>query len=553
MMETRLQLRLRPLAQMLRDTRLYRALTIGWLVAATVGLALYVAEILIGRAFHEEIFLVPLILAVILAAVVVIRQKGRADDFLEVIREIEPHQPEVQHLMLAAAEQRPAKDSAAFNFLQLRVIEEALAHPGQADWRRKLGRRLARAQIAFAGAFGMLILVTTLLHRTETQGAPVFASLLRDEITVTPGDTQVERGTGLVIAARFGGTPPGEATLVLNSATGKESRLAMSRRLADPVFGASLAEVSEPGVYHVEYRGKKTRDFKIAIFEFPALVRADAELHYPAYTGLTNRTIRDTLRVSAVEGSHLSYSLQLNKPVVRARWVGQEQSITLATQSNAVAILPDYLLTNSARYALELLDADGRTNKFPTDFILQALTNQPAVVKLVFPKGDPRVSPLQEVQLQAEASDDFGLVKYGIGYGLAGQEPQFVELGQSAPANAKRQFNYVVSLESLGADVDQVVAYFAWADDYGPDGQVRRTFSDMYFAEVRPFEEVFRQDQSGAGDNANQGGSRGQGQGQGQAGGGDPRVRLTDLQKQIVIATWNLQREKPGAGGAQHP
>ena len=53
-------------------------------------------------------------------------------------------------------------------------------------------------------------------------------------------------------------------------------------------------------------------------------------------------------------------------------------------------------------------------------------------------------------------------------------------------------------MEKLGVDVDQVVSYFAWADDYGPDGQVRRTFSDMFFAEVRPFEEIFRADQSGA-------------------------------------------------------
>ncbi len=209
--------------------------------------------------------------------------------------------------------------------------------------------------------------------------------MVGDEITVTPGDASVERGTGLVIAARFGGALPAEATLVLKTETGKESRFPMARQLADPIFGASIPEISEAGIYHIEYGAKKTRDYKITVFEFPALVRADADLIYPAYTGLTNRTVRDTLRVSAVQGSRLSYTLQLNKPVLRARLTGKEQVLALTAQSNAIALLPEMILTNSAHYSLELVDADGRSNKFATDFFIQALTNQRPVVRVVFP------------------------------------------------------------------------------------------------------------------------------------------------------------------------
>jgi hypothetical protein len=448
-------------------------------------------------------------------------------------------------LLLAAAEQGAAGAHAGFGFLQLRVIEEALAHPRLEVWRRQLEQRLAFARIGHAGALLALLAIVLALTRGATHGASGFGPLIGDEITVTPGDTQVERGTGLVIAARFGSTPPAEATLVLNSGSGRESRIPMARRLADPVFGASIPEVSQAGVYHIEYGRRKTRDYGIAVFEFPALVRADAQLRYPAYTGLTNRTIPDTLRVSAVEGSRLSYNLLLNKPVTKARWVGKEHSLALAAQTNAMAVLPDFLLVTNARYSLELTDAEGRTNKFPTDFILQALTNQRPEVRLVFPRGDPRVSRLEELQLQAEASDDFGLLKYGVGFGVAGQEPQFIELGWSAPAQAKRRFDYLIPLEKLGVDVDQSVTYFAWADDYGPDGQSRRTFSDIFFADVRPFEEVFRPDQSGSGESGDQNGSQG--------GGGNERVRLADLQKQIVVATWNLQRKKAGSGGGPQP
>jgi len=545
MMEARLQTKLGVLAQLLRRARFMRALASCWAAAAALGLALLVVQALMGRQFPPKLWFTPLVVGFVLAGIVFLRQKQQGADILDLIHSLEPDNPEVRHLLAAAAEQRVPAAPGGFSFLQIRVIDEVLAHPRQKVWRRQLEQRLTLARLGHAGALLVLLTIVLALTRGATHGASGFGPLLGEEITVTPGDAQVERGTGLVIAARFGGEPPAEAALVLNFGSDRESRIPMARRLADPVFGASIPEVAQAGVYHIEYGRKKTRDYRIAVFEFPALVRADAQLRYPAYTGLTNRTIPDTLRVSAVEGSRLTYTMQLNKPVVQARWVGKEHSLALAAQSNAVALLPDFLLITNARYSLELTDADGRTNKFPTDFVLQALTNQRPDVKLVFPRGDPRVSRLEELQLQAEASDDFGLLKYGVGFGVAGQEPQLVELGQSAPAQAKRQFDYLISLEKLGVDVDQSVTYFAWADDSGPDGQARRTFSDIFFADVRPFEEVFRPDQSGSGESGDQNG--------GQQGGGNESVRLADLQKQIVVATWNLQRRKAGTGGRPQP
>jgi hypothetical protein len=65
----------------------------------------------------------------------------------------------------------------------------------------------------------------------------------------------------------------------------------------------------------------------------------------------------------------------------------------------------------------------------------------------------------------------------------------------------------------------------------------------MFFAEVRPFEEIFRADQSGGSENQNQGQNQSQNQ----------NTRLAELQKQIVIATWKLQQEKEGAMSARRP
>ena len=41
--------------------------------------------------------------------------------------------------------------------------------------------------------------------------------------------------------------------------------------------------------------------------------------------------------------------------------------------------------------------------------------------------GDQRVSRLEELQLQAEATDDFGVLNYGMGFGIAGLFDSFFD------------------------------------------------------------------------------------------------------------------------------
>lgn len=550
MMESRLQNQLGVLELKLRRARLWRRLRFCWAVIAVAALLLLLLRGVTGWNIQLLWWLV-LTSGLTAAGMVWRRERQCPADFHALVKVIAQENPEVRHLLATAVEQEADSASGEFSFLQLRVIEEALTHPHTILWELEIARKLAVARNSQWLALAALLVV---LAAGSNFGLPHWrlasgGSVAEAEIVVTPGDTTIERGSGLVISARFGGQPPAEATLVLVSASGKIQRLPLARNLADPVFGVSLLEVAEDGVYRVEYSGKQTGDFKIGVFDFPALTRADAELRYPDYTGFTNKTIRDTHRISAVEGTKLNYTLQLNKPVVSARLINTEQSLSLALQTNAIAALNGFMLTNSSRYALELVDADGRTNKPSAEFVIQVLPNRPPEIKIAFPSGDQRVSSLEEMQLQGEARDDFGLLKYGLGFGVAGQEPQLLELGQAAAANEKRQFTNQIALEKLGVAVDQLVSYFAWAEDYGPDGQVRRTFSDIFFAEIRPFEEIFRQDQSGTAENENQN----QNQGGGQGGGGSPSTKLTELQKQIVIATWKLQPAKSGTPSFKSP
>ena len=540
MMEPRLQQQLGRLEATIRRARMWRRLAWCWIAATILCVSLFVVHRATGWN-SRLVWTLPLGLGALAAALVSVREQSRPRDFRALALALEAEHPELHPLLTTAIEQRPDRETGDFHFLQRRLINEVVTHRHQRLWSEETQRKLFSAVFAQTGALVVFVAVL-FVSRVFAGGHPsttAAAASNSEEVTVTPGDTQIERGTGLVISARFGGKPPPDATLVMVMASGKTKRLPLERHLADPVFGASLLEVEEDGLYRVEYESKKTRDFKIKVFDYPALSKANAALEYPAYTGLTNRVIPDTLRITAVEGTHLTYTLELNKPVARARLVAKDgATLPLAVQTNAVAMLNAFKLTNSARYSLELVDAEGRTNKMQSDFSIQVLTNRAPDVKIAFPRGDQRVSRLEELQLQASASDDFGLLKYGVGYGIAGEDPKFVELGGAVRANEKREFTNMISMEKLGVDVDQVVSYFAWADDYGPDGEVRRTFSDMYFAEIRPFDEIFRADQSGEGENQQRQG--------GQQGGGNQNTRLAELQKEIVIATWKLQRDQHG-------
>lgn len=566
MIDRLLQIHLEPVARDERRRRTLRTLAVGWLVAAGIGLFLIFIHRSTGWV-SPWLFLL-LVAATLIWSLIAWRRSNRTPlEFESIARNIETENPKLHTLLLTAVEQRPDPTTRELNYLQDRVIREALAEDRRSLWRRRAAKQLHVAQLGSVGALVVLAVVLLALY----QAAPPRVALLKlvcRPVSVTPGDTSIEKGTSLVVLAKFEGGVPAEATLVVRPANEPERRVPLAKNLDDPVFGTSLPEVQAELTYRVEYGSEQTREFRVTTFEFPRLERADAQVTYPDYTGLAAKTIDDTRRISAVEGSVLDYTFHLNKPVKSATLVSvgsrdassRGVSATPPSQSGNApespsattvslplfadtnrpnAYVSHFKLERSGRYELILVDDAGRTNKVPPLFVLDALTNRAPELKFAFPKGDQRVSALEEIAFKAETSDDFGLKGFGFAYNLAGQETRFIELGTNAGPHEKRAFAHQVALEDLGAQPDQLLSYYLWAEDIGPEGQPRRTTSDMFFAEVRPFEEIFREGQQQDPDQQQQQSQPGQ---QGQS----PAERLAELQKQIITATWNLQRRETG-------
>lgn len=533
--------RLRQVDKRERGLQFWCKLGAAWAVAGLLGLAVSLLERRTGWSSSYALPVIALI-GLVSAAVLVLRRGPTAPDWRAVAARVETRFPELDGRLLTAVQQHPKNGESTY--LQERLLAEVLAHGRYNDWAEALP--LARLRIAqTAHLLALLLFVGALLGlRVTHKQVLVTHELGAGLVEVSPGDTNLESGTPLIVMARFAGPLPANVDLVVNSDGGISRRVALARSLADPVFGGSAPEVRTNLVYHLEYGGKRTRDFLVGVFEYPRLERADATITFPEYTAQPPKRIDNTRRVSAVEGSLLDLALQLNKPVTSARLVprdkrGPELVLEPAPQ-HAAASLSHLALQTNTTYRLELRDAEGRTNKVPADFVFNVLPNRRPEIHLATPRGDLRPSPLEEVSFSGTVWDDFGVKAYGIGYAMVGQPPQTIQLGTAVPGQEKRTFQHVLRLEEMGVEPDQLVSWFVWADDVGPDGQVRRTMGDLYFAEVRPFEEVFREGQ----------GMDGQDSGGGGGGGESPSGKLADLEKQIISATWNLQRKGDSTSSA---
>ena len=482
---------------------------------------------------------------------------------LWVARRIERRYPDLDARLLAALEQQQ-DPSRPLGYLEQTVIGESLEHARHRNWEALVtssSLRVARfAQWAMVVAFA--VVVGSLVNDMRTRRAPGHwwaGGVVRDldgfAIKVEPEDAEVERGSTLIVLAKFGKRLPGEIELLYKEPEGDVRRLPMSKSLDDPIFAGRLSSVSRDLTYSVRYGDEQTRWYKVGVFDYPDLKQADAKLKYPEYTGMEEKVVEDTRSVTAVEGTKATLTFRLNKPVTGARLVpsprGQSatqespQPVELKADPSDPSVYHASLdMRQSQSFKLHLTDDRGRQNKQPAELALNVTQNRPPELKMEFPGRDVDVSALEELSVKAQVWDDFGVKRVGMSYGIAGGEEKELTLAEGVKGKEKKQIAELLSLESLHAEPDQLLSYHLWVEDLGPDGSVRRTAGDMFFAEVRPFDQIYRQGQQPAGGQQQQ-------QQQQQGGNAQQAEELAELQKQIINATWKVIRREISATPTQ--
>ncbi|MDP6448141.1 MAG: hypothetical protein QF805_30390, partial [Pirellulaceae bacterium] len=433
----------------------------------------------------------------LLIALLISRRSARDSRWLA--GRIEERHPSLNQLLVTAVEQTP--NEGRMTYLQETVIRDAMFHGHRYNWTAVVSRgRLLLGHVVTVLSLLLLGCVSVTLAwlpapaelSARAAADPIDVKLgLQYELKVEPGDTEIEKGKSLLVLAEFSNALPPSSTLVYETESGQQ-QVPMRKSFDNPLFVARVPLVEQPFDYHIEFGDEQQSDsYHVGVYEMPELTQADARIEFPEYVGKEPLVVQDVRQVTAVEGSRLRLICRVNKPMATAKLVdrdGVEIALT-ADPDDELAYIAEWTLVQSQRFEVQLSDEAERTNDPPPEIVVNVTRNQPPKLKLAFPLRDLQVSPIEEVELQAKLWDDFGIQRYGLSYTLAGTEPEDVVLGDKAQPRREHLADYLLELEALGLAPDQLVTYHFWAEDHGPDGEVRRTASDMYFAEVRPFEE----------------------------------------------------------------
>jgi hypothetical protein len=470
----------------------------------------------------------------------------RTIDVKTLATRIEAAHPDLQAALLTAVEQKP-DERGRLGYLQERVVFDAVDHAIRHQWVRRVSRfRLIGAgwmqflaAIAFGVALWFLVGEAGPRGKDVAEKSPAGDGTPADpvayEIAVLPGDTEVERGARLIVEAKFGERLPPGATLVIREPgeTGAErGRIAMKPGLDEAVFSGLIAKVEADAVYRIEFDGEVSGEFSIATYEYPELERADAEITPPAYANQEVKKLENVQKVSLLEGSNLAWTMKVNKPVAAAELFGEDESVIPLTPDpqDPTMLVAAHEPRETMKYRLHLVDDRERANQRPPWLTVTVMKNLPPKLDFVFPKRDIDVSALQELPVEAKLWDDIGILKAGATLTLGDETRDIVLAAAALPGGKSHEVRTQFSMEELGVAPRDLVAYHLWAEDTGPDGKPRRTQSDLFFAEVRHFEDIFREQES-------MGGPPGGQQAGGQA------EKLLKLQKDVMNAGWKLIRQ----------
>lgn len=451
---------------------------------------------------------------------------------------LEEHEPSLEHAVVSALE---ASRATGFSpALTGRVLERALQRAEAVQ----NGRRIEQSSLyRFGGALtGIVVagLVFALLGPTSVRyGVSALLSPTRDAaevnpyaVVVEPGDAAISRGSDLVVRASLRGFETGEVSIFTNA--GEEAGFRRLSMLPDEAgaFEVMLLGVDQETRYFVEASGVRSPTFTIEVAELPYVGELDLTYHFPAYTGLSPRVVEGGGDVAALAGTEveLRISPTIATPGGQLLLDGEPAGeLELAEDGTLTA---RFTVEHPGLYAIELARANGDLVPASPEYAIDVLEDLEPSIRFTRPGRDMPASPIEEVYLEMEAIDDYGVGDVRLVYSVnGGPEDTVAVFGTSGPPLAEVSAGHTLYLEEWMLEPGDLVSYYALVRDNRGLGTRRVVASDMFFLNVRPFERAYRE--------AEQQGGGGQG---GQQPGAE--TALSEMQRQIISATFNLIRQR---------
>ncbi|MEO7792032.1 MAG: DUF4175 family protein [Vicinamibacterales bacterium] len=389
---------------------------------------------------------------------------------------------------------------------------------------------LRRAGLAAAAGIVALALASV-------AGAPMFVSAGETawltwrpqalQIEVRPGDARVPLGRPMTIRAvvRLRGRIVTRLTpTLIVSAAGDRRELPMAADGAG--FTVPIEAVDRTFTYQVLAAPQTSRTFTVSALVAPKVTQIDAHYEYPAFTGLAPRDEEDGGDVYAPAGTRVTLRVHTDKPVTAAMTTRGVQAGSSLRQVSPTLFETSLWVKKDDSYRVMLADADGLRGGGETEYFIRLMDDRPPEVRILKPGGDQQITSLEEVAIEARADDDYGVGAFDLVYGVAGRPERITPFTRVSGTTVAKVGGHLLSAEDLHVQPGDVITVYARARDVARGKRSTETRSDLFFLEVRPFNEEFVSTES-----------------QAMAASGDPQLdSLIAAQKEIINATWNIER-----------
>ncbi len=450
---------------------------------------------------------------------------------------LEEQEPSLEHSVTSVLDEGSGSASPD---LTSRTAEIALEKARNVRY----GRRIEQGGFyRFAGgltALVVLALSVTLLgpaHLRLGLSALLFPTTAAEAVNpysvgVLPGDVTIARGSDQMVTATLDQFEAGEASIFTRSESEQSfQRLSMLTDL-DGGFEVLLLGVNEPTEYFIESTGVRSGTFTIDVADLPYVDQLDLTLYFPGYTGLQPRVIKAGGDVAALPGTIVELNIQPTMLTDAGQLLLDGNVMSDLTVEADGTLIGRFTVGDGSFYSLELARSDnGEMVPASPEYRIDVLSDMDPSIRFSTPGRDMPASSIEEVYLEMVADDDYGIGTIDLVYSVNGLTEDTVSVfqGRGAPL-PEVSTGHTFFLEEWELEVGDLVSYYAMVKD-NRGGASRTVTSDIYFLNIRPFERAYRQAEQ-------------QGGGGGGGGGGGAETALSETQRQIIAATFNLMRQR---------
>ncbi len=508
-----------------------RAFLRAWMLGAATAAAIFlIGAFAVWIVAGDGIPLVIAVLAVLASATValvcaLLPLKQSPDD-LRLARFVEEQAGGLDDLLVTAVQHSASAASSRNRGISALLAADAVRAARRVDMETVISRRAISRSMLGASAASLAFLFAAIWfapsagRAAKVSAAYLFPSYYR--INVSPGDTKVRQGQPLKIVARMPGIEG--LTPVLTVGQGKEAHSApLTPGDAPGEWAITLQNLTMSFPYRVSAGSTMSPEFTVTVVRPIRVSRVDLRFEYPDGLGLAPRTEEDGGDIYAPAGTKVEVTVTTDKPASQGQ-------LTLADGPAIPLAGPDRVLTAEitvnaeGSYRIALEDLDGFKMPGDTEYFIRMVNDSPPDVRILRPAGDRHVSPLEEVTIEAHAEDDYGVGSLDLVLKASNGRETVVPLAKGGGLSLDG--SHTVFLEDLNVQPGDFVTYHARARDVPHGRQSAEARSDIYFLEVKPYEEEFVSAESQA-----MAGMMGQ---------QTDVDALVAAEKDIIAATWKL-------------